>query len=80
MNRVEIDSREGAETAILVDGNRVAATSASLQLAAGRTPILEVRLPLVPAANVAIDRVAEVILDDETRAALVAMGWTPPDA
>jgi hypothetical protein len=80
VNRVEIDSREGSETTILVDGNRVAASSAHLHLRAGQAPVLEVHLPATSAAHAAIERVAKVVVDEGTRTALVAMGWTPPDA
>ena len=52
------------------------ATSAVLALAVDKPPTLRLALLAIDGMDVTVQ--GRVILDDETAAALVAMGWTPP--
>jgi hypothetical protein len=76
MNRVEIDGQL-TRIRIRVDGRLVSASAARLLLDAERVPVLQLDLPLDDAMIVTL-RDTCVIPGDETRAALIAMGWTPP--
>lgn len=73
MNDIEITS-----DGLRVDGHRVLATSATLHVDGREVPVLELRLQSVP-PSVSVDLQADVLLDDDTRAALTAIGWTPPE-
>ena len=76
MNRVEIDGQLN-RIRILVDGNLVSASAARLLLDWQRLPVLQLDLPLRGDIAVTL-RDTRVIPGDATRAALIAMGWTPP--
>lgn len=72
----------GERVSLVIDGLELANTlqNATLYLeGGGEPPRLEVTLPPVTAEAAITGRV-QVLLDPESRAALVAAGWTPPGA
>ena len=75
LNRVEIAGDPGA-TALKVDGKVLAFDAATLAVDPRSVPVLTVSLPVVGGVVVTLD--ARIRLAPDTRAALVAMGWTPP--
>jgi hypothetical protein len=77
LNRVELAGDLGRE-ALRIGGHAVACTAAMLRVAAGCVPALTVDLPVAGGVVVTLDATAEVA--GPTRAALIAMGWTPPPA
>lgn len=62
---------------VRVNGHTLPCTSATLCLDSGSLPELRVALPIVNDTIVTLDG-AVVQFADETRAALVSMGWAPP--
>jgi hypothetical protein len=77
MNRVEIKGTNEV-TGIRLDGFRLSAATIELRMEPGYVPHVTVGLPIVNDDLVAeVD--ARVHLDEQTHAALIAMGWTPPD-
>lgn len=78
MNKVEIKSHgpTSAHHTISVDGHQVNASMARVEMDARSVPIITLTLPII--GDMSAEMVATVILDSHTRAALVALGWTPP--
>ncbi len=76
LNKVEIEGRAPAIT-VKVDGRMLPCSSAVLEVDAESLPVLTVKLLVADGAVVALGGVSARI-EEETRAALVAMGWTPP--
>jgi hypothetical protein len=62
---------------VKVNGHMLPCTSATLCLDAGSLPELRMSLLVVDSTVVTLDGTV-VQFADETRAALVSMGWTPP--
>lgn len=64
---------------VALDGHELrACTSAVLRLdASGNPPVLDLSLAVLSATATSLP--AHVLLDQPTRAALQAMGWTPPE-
>lgn len=74
---IEIREKSPGHPVILLDGREVrTATSAVLSLGVDRPPTLRLALLAIDGMDVTVQ--GRVMLDDETAAALVAMGWTPP--
>lgn len=73
--RVEIGGPPGRE-AVKVGGHVLACASARLVLAAGKMPEVIVHLPVPAGLEASLE--AQVKVDRETRAALIAMGWREP--
>ena len=78
-DRIRIDTQTGATTVVEVNGLDIASavTGADIRLEAGRFP--EVRLELAVVTSIYFNRV-EISIPDETRQALIQLGWTPPSA
>jgi hypothetical protein len=74
--RVEIKG-DGYSATVRVDGHQVAAVGLTLTMRAERLPQLLLDLPVTGGQVVTLTQ-AVVIAGDETREALIAMGWTPP--
>jgi hypothetical protein len=74
-NRVELTG-DPASGALHIDGHLLPFSAAVLRLEAPNTPVLSVALPVIGGVVVTLD--AETGFDQTTRAALIAMGWTPP--
>jgi hypothetical protein len=62
---------------VKVNGHMLLCTAATLELDANRIPELHVSLPVVDDVVVTLDGTVAGFRD-ETRAALISMGWTPP--
>lgn len=77
LNRVEITG-DGPVFTVKVDGRELACQTAALALDHRCLPVLSVSLPVIDGTVVTLDA-AVVVFAEETRAALVAMGWTPPE-
>lgn len=78
MARAEIELDAVSEGQLLVDGTDISGAAGGLTLTTepGRTPRLTVDLHLI--RGLRADLPAHVTVPDATRAALVALGWTPP--
>lgn len=74
-NRIELTG-DPSSGALRIDGHLLPFAAAVLRLEAPNTPVLSVALPVIGGVVVTLD--AETGFDDTTKAALVAMGWTPP--
>ena len=74
--RVEITADRPGCATVKVGGHMLAASSATLTVSAEDIPHLYVALPVVDGMAVIVD--ARTSLAEESSAALVAMGWTPP--
>jgi hypothetical protein len=76
--RVELTAApRGGALMLTVAGHLLPVTDGTLTFGAtSRFPELNVSLPVIDGAVVSLD--ASVSVSGETRAALVAMGWTPP--
>ena len=74
-NHVELNG-DPDSAALRIDGHLLPFTAAVLKLEAPRVPVLSVALPVIGGAVVTLDAACE--FEASTRAALVAMGWTPP--
>ena len=75
---LEISGTGFAYMTVRVNGHMLACESATLEVDASGLPVLTVKLPVVDGTVVGLaDPKFEI--EHETRAALVAMGWTPPD-
>jgi hypothetical protein len=68
---------KGPVMTVKVNGHMLPCTWARLDLNAEQLPELTVSLPVVDDVVVTLDGVSGKFAD-ETRAALVSMGWTPP--
>lgn len=75
-SKVEIEG-SGDRATVKIDGHMLACTSAVLAMDAVSLPELTVSLPVADDIVITLDGTITV-LQDETRAALIAMGWTPP--
>lgn len=77
LTRVELTGTSFWDMALKVGGHLLPFQSADLQIEAeDGIPRLTVSLPVVDGLAVTLD--AQLGFADETRAALVAAGWTPP--
>jgi hypothetical protein len=74
-NHVEI-AGDPSSGALRIDGHLLPFSAAVLRMEAPATPVLSVALPVIGGVVVTLD--AETGFDQTTRAALIAMGWTPP--
>lgn len=74
---VEIGGKLGAHW-VRVGGHMLACTRLTLDMDAVSVPELRFSLPVYDGAVVTLDS-AIMSPSDETRAALIAMGWTPPE-
>jgi hypothetical protein len=74
-NHVELNGDPDSAT-LRIDGHVVPFSAAVLRLQAPQPPVLSVALPVIGGAVVTLDAACE--FEASTRAALVAMGWTPP--
>lgn len=78
-NRVEINCPPGKPAyyaTVKVDGHLLPCSRAVLTLDADGLPILEVVLPVLGGHDAEVD--GRLAFAAESRAALVAAGWTPP--
>lgn len=74
---VEIREKQPGHPVILLDGCEIrTAVAATLTLGVDRPPQLKVALLALDGMDVTVQ--ARVMVDEETAAALVAMGWAPP--
>ena len=78
MNHVEITGKYGPDAKITVDGHLLACSRAVMTWDAESLPELVVALPVADGFVVTLEAIPSFA--EETRAALVAMGWTPPKA
>jgi hypothetical protein len=76
LTRVEITGTSPGTEALRIAGRPLPFTAATLELDAAHWPVLTVSLPVVDGLVVTLD--TRLRLAEETHAALVAMGWTPP--
>ena len=76
LSAVEITGKLSAIT-VKVNGHMLPCRSAVLALDAGQLPELRISLPVVDDVVVTLED-SFGRFTDETRAALVSMGWTPP--
>ena len=74
-NHVELTG-DPTSGALHIDGHLLPFSAAVLRMEAPNTPVLSVALPVIGGVVVTLD--AETGFEETTRAALVAMGWTPP--
>ena len=76
LTHVEIDGNAASAT-VRVGGHMLACTRATLTLNAQEVPVLTVALP---AFEGVVTTLSDVLPEfaAETRAVLIAMGWTPP--
>ena len=74
-NHVEITG-DANSCGLRIDGHLLPFTAAVLRLEAPHPPVLSVALPVIGGAIVTLE--ARTEFQETTRAALVAMGWTPP--
>jgi hypothetical protein len=77
VNRLEIGGR-GPGITVKVDDHLLACSAATLELDAENIPRLTVKLPVADDVVITLD--ALLGFEAETKAALMAMGWTPPEA
>lgn len=76
MSKISIGG-SAATQRIAVDGHELrSATKAQLSMEAGQLPVLS--LELVSIDGIEVETWADVALDDGTKKALIALGWTPP--
>lgn len=78
--RIHIRDAAATDASIVVDGQDLANVTRAFTLRSrvGDIPVLTVELQLVAGAE--LDAAGVVVsLGPETRAALIALGWTPPD-
>lgn len=71
---------DGVRHSLVVDGVDLSLgmRSATLRLAAGELPTLEVDPLIMNLGGSEVERV-RVVVTDQAAAALVALGWTPPE-
>jgi hypothetical protein len=74
-NHVEI-AGDPSSGALRIDGHLLPFSAAVLKMEAPRVPVLSVALPCIGGVVVTLE--AETEFQETTRAALIAMGWTPP--
>jgi hypothetical protein len=74
-NHVELSGGSGTAE-LRIDGHLLPASAAVVRVQAGGIPTLSVALPVIGGMVVTLD--AKTGFEESTRAALVAMGWTPP--
>lgn len=77
---VRIESDGGRNSRVLVGDHDISHAVHSLTLHASAThlPVLQVELRMATVESSTDDTRVEVVMPDATRAALVALGWTPP--
>ena len=75
-NHVEI-AGDPSSGALRIDGHLLPFSAAVLRMEAPHTPVLSVALPVIGGVVVTLE--AKTGFEETTRAALMAMGWTPPD-
>ena len=63
---------------VSVGGHMLPCSSATLYMAATDIPVLVIELPLVDGVAITLDGSFPQLMQD-SRDALIAMGWTPPD-
>jgi hypothetical protein len=76
LTRVEL-AGDPSSAALRINGHLLPFSAAVLRLEAPNAPMLSVALPVIGGAVVTLD--AKTGFAEETRVALVAMGWTPPE-
>lgn len=76
MSKIEISGKPFRQT-IKVDGQEIrSAISARLNITPDKLPVLE--LDLISVEGIEVEQWGRIALDDKTKAALEALGWTPP--
>lgn len=75
--KVEIKGKTGWDTTVTVGGHLIPCFSADLHLDAESMPVLTLTLPVVDGVVITLDE-AEVKVAQDSRDALLAAGWTPP--
>ena len=70
----------GGHGQVLVDGQDISNAVQSLSLAAhvGQSPVLQLVLNVATIESATGGARVHVVMPDATRAALIALGWTPP--
>ena len=74
-NRIELTG-DPTSQGLRIDGHLLPFSAAVLRCEAPNPPVLSVALPVIGGMVVTLD--ARTGFEESTRAALVAMGWTPP--
>lgn len=78
MSRIELTS-DGVRARLVIDGHDLsrAATSCTIRTDTGCWPTAEVELMLP--VSVTVEGAVQVYIPDDTRAALIALGWQAPE-